>query len=134
MKTTNLLLAAAALMGLAGLAEAGPSPKAGAWSVYYYEGPAQTALPAKTFCIKADATWTTGPAVPGNGGWLQDGNDVYFFGALGDAAQGAAFSAFGQVLGNKLIAGNYISFNAGPSPSGRKYGAFKAVFVRIACS
>lgn len=133
MKTLSRLLGIVMLMGIAGFAEAGPSPKPGNWTVYYFEGPTQASATTKTFCVKSDGTWSTGPTIPGNGGWVWDGNDIYFYGTIGEAIQGAAFSAFGQVVGNKLIAGNYISFNLGQSPSSRKYGAFKAVFVKNAC-
>lgn len=133
MKAIKRVAAAVFLAGWTGLAGAAVEPKPGDWTVYYYEGASRN-YTAKTFCLQKRAeeksgTWGTGPTPPGSGGWAVDGNDVYFFGTVG----GASFSAFGQTTGDKLITGNFVSFNPSQLPLGRKYGAFKAVFQKIAC-
>jgi hypothetical protein len=132
MKTVNTALGLACLLGFAGLANAQVFIlHPGAWNVYYSEGAQAGFTPKKVFCIKDDKTWVTGPTLPGSGGWTLDGNDVYFYGNLGDAS--LAFSAFGQATGDKLITGNYLTFDSSQALSSAKYGTFKAVFDKNTC-
>lgn len=128
------LLAFMVLMGCAGLSEAGPALKPGSWTFYFFQGPTQTTVSSKTFCVTSSGTWSTGPTIPpGNGGWTQDGNAVNFYGTIGEAIQGAAFSAFGQMTGPALMTGEYRYFNIVQSAPNGSYGRFKANFTGSVC-
>lgn len=131
MKKSVLWLAAGLLAG-AGVAEAA-TLQPGAWKFYYYSATSPAKSYTRSLCIKADHTWGvligTGPFIPGAGGWAQDGNDISFYGTVGEAIIGPANSAVGRWIDAKLITGQYIDFNiAAPAPNGDR-GIFKANFV-----
>ena len=110
-----------------------PTLKTGRWEITYYQGPNEnTASSLSTICVNKGNTWslgltttpvsgtgttviggiTVGPVggiiIPGNGGWSQKGNNIQFYGTVGEAIQGAAFSAFGNLTGDQLVTGRYV--------------------------
>jgi hypothetical protein len=129
--------------------------KTGLWEITYYQSPSEnTASSLTSICVNKDHTWSLGLTttpdpqptivggipvtiggiiIPGNGGWNQEGNKIQFYGTVGEAIQGGAFSAFGDLIGNKLITGRYVHFNIGGIWPNGDGGVFKASFQRNHC-
>ena len=116
-----------------------PALKTGSWTFTYYQEPGETkAASTSTICVNAGNTWNTaGPLIAfvirGNGGWAQDGGVVNFYGTVGEAIQGSAYNAVGQLTGGDLITGRYTYFNIDQSWPNGTHGSFKAVFNGAVC-
>jgi len=116
--------------------------KTGSWTISYYQGPNERNVTSTfSFCVHNNNTWNiAGPFVafgggyiPGNGGWTREGQNIVFYGTVGEAIQGAAFSAIGQLVGETLITGRYVNFNLYQSWPNGNYGSFKATFQGNVC-
>jgi hypothetical protein len=110
--------------------------KPGSWLISYYKGPnGHKVTSTSLICVNSNHTWNiAGPInIPGTGGWSKDGNTITFYGSVGEAIQGAAFTAIGSLLGDNLITGHYVHFDiVQPWPNG-DFGSFKATFEGAAC-
>jgi hypothetical protein len=110
--------------------------KAGSWAISYYKSPNEHSLTStSTICVNSDNTWhIAGPIViPGSGGWSLHGNNVTLYGTVGEAIQGAAFTAIGHLVGDGLITGRYVHFDLVQNWPNGDSGSFKAVFQGEVC-
>ena len=114
--------------------------KTGSWTIFYYQGPNERNITStSSFCVHNNNTWNisgpiiSGVYIPGNGGWSREGQNIIFYGMVGEAIQGAAFSAIGQLVGETLITGRYVNFNLDQRSPNGVYGSFKATFQGNVC-
>ncbi|CAK0762882.1 hypothetical protein CCP3SC1_390027 [Gammaproteobacteria bacterium] len=132
----RILLGIVAMFGLIDVVNAVTpdlTPRLGAWTFYFYQGPGFGMVATKSICLQQDHTWATGPTLPGHGSWAQDGKDINFSGTIGEVIQGVAFSAFGHMLTKTMITGQYMNFNIVQDPPNGVYGSFRATFTASTC-
>lgn len=151
MKLSNFTLVVFSLLAISAWPSYAGGLKAGSWRIDNYEGGSRLKIATSyNLCLSSGQTWTTagpivqnpvnspvtthGPLIPGTGGWVRNGNNVTIYGTIGEAIQGAAFTAIGRMSGENSISGQYVNFNVSSQdwPNGLS-GLFKAYYLGQAC-
>jgi hypothetical protein len=143
---TNAIYYALLLVMTSNLAHA-EGLRAGSWRIDTYEG--KKLASTYNFCVSSGQTWSTagpislgpvtsgvtvhGPLIPGHGGWARSGTNITLYGTIGEAIQGAAFTAIGHMVGETSFLGRYVNFNIeGDWPNGLS-GTIKASYSGQVC-
>ena len=110
----------------------------GSWTFSFYKAGAGNKLTSSfTVCGGGESWGLAGPirlGFSGSGGFGIDGNDIFVFGQLNEHAKLITLSAYGRLVGERLITGNYLNtISPGTARDDIEYGVFEAVYQGLAC-